>query len=137
MRPEGITDRPVRPWELPGAFRRDCEPHRGPLVVFLGRAAFALSFVLAAIPLVDLPVLQAWRFPGWGLPLIPLAGTLPSLAVWALARHDLALIRGGWMDPAGESQVQEGWRHGAAGMKVAALSVALSYLLWAYIYRVY
>jgi hypothetical protein len=32
MKPEGITDRPLPPWELPGAFRRDITPHRGPLL---------------------------------------------------------------------------------------------------------
>jgi hypothetical protein len=116
MRNEGITDRPVRPWQLPGAVRRDCEPHRGPLVRRVGHAAFVLSLLLAVTPLVLLPgvpLMGAGEFPEWGVPLFPLAGVLPSLAAWALARHDLALMRQGLMDPAGELAV---WTGGGAGV---------------------
>src|SRR5919199_599959 len=30
-----FTDRPIPPWELPGNFRRDCEPHRAQVVQVL------------------------------------------------------------------------------------------------------
>ncbi len=131
MNPEGSTDRPVPPWPPPGAVRRDCEPHRGRLVVLLGQAAFTLSFSLAVMPLVisDLPRRLGREFPAWGLPLFPLAGTLPSLAAWALARHDLALIRRGRMDPAGERPVRDGRWFAAAGMVLAALGFCVSILV--------
>ncbi len=141
MRPDGITDRPVPPWELPGAFRRDGEPHRRRLVVALGQAAFGLTFLLGGTPLALLPVLpwtRAWEFPEWwGLPLLPLLGIPPSLAAWALARHDLALIRRGHMDPAGEQAMRIGRWWGYAGMVLAALFSLLSSLVWLMLWRVY
>jgi hypothetical protein len=130
MRNEGITDRPVPPWEMPGAVRRDCEPHRGPLVQRLGRTAYALSGLLSVAPVFLLPVLLLTR-PRlvWGVPLFPLVGFLPSLTAWVLARHDLALIRGGRMDPAGLAAVQAGRRCGAEGMALAGLSFASYWLV--------
>jgi hypothetical protein len=118
MRPEGITDRPAPPWERPGAFRRDCEPHRGPLVLSLGVAALYLSAYLAAAPLAlqpALPWLPGRPLPAWCLPLFPLAGFLLSLAAWALARHDLALMRRGRMDPAGGRRFRPGGGAGVPG----------------------
>jgi hypothetical protein len=136
MRNEGITDTPVPPWEMPGAVRRDCEPHRGPLVRRVGHAAFVLSLLLAVTPLVLLPgvpLMGAGEFPEWGVPLFPLAGVLPSLAAWALARHDLALMRRGLMDPAGERAVRGGWRFASAGMILAAVSFLLSTPLFLFV----
>ena len=89
MRPEGITDRPVPPWELPGAVRRDCEPHRGELLRWLSRVT---AFLAAAGVLFIVPALFA-------LPL--------GAAVWVMARHDLALMRLGGMDPAGEADTRQ------------------------------
>jgi hypothetical protein len=133
MKPEGITDRPGPPWELPGAVRRDCEPHRGLLVKCVCRTAEVLSGCLVIAPLAVCLVLP-WtlRMPVlfWGMPLFGLAGALPSLAAWALARHDLALIRRGRMDPAGVPAVQQGRRYALTGMAVAALSFLLGSLLW-------
>jgi hypothetical protein len=33
----------VRPWEQPGAVRRDCEPHRGPALLLLARVGLGLA----------------------------------------------------------------------------------------------
>ncbi len=84
MRNEGITDKPVPPWELPGAVRRDCEPHRGDLLLRLSMLTLCLA---AAV----IPALLAW----------PL-----GVAVWVMARHDLALMRLGGMDPAGQADTR-------------------------------
>jgi hypothetical protein len=132
MRNEGITDRPVPPWQLPGAVRRDCEPHRGPLVQGACRTASALSCLLAFAPLYLLPglfVTRWWPQLLWGVPLLPLVGFLASLAAWAVARHDLALIRAGRMDPAGRPGAEEGWLWGVQGMVTAACSFALCWLV--------
>ena len=85
---EGIqADKPIPPWERPGCFRRDCEPHRGDMLWWLGNISLFLG-VFALSPCV-----------GWvpGLLGIPL-----SLCSRYLAKADLVKIRAGLMDPAGE-----------------------------------
>jgi hypothetical protein len=39
------SDEDDRPWEQPGAFRLDCEPHRGDMLFFLARLSISLSCV--------------------------------------------------------------------------------------------
>jgi hypothetical protein len=81
--PAGIqAERPLPPWELPGAFRLDCEPHRGNLLWWMGAA----SVTCGVVPLVGLGVLALAL----------------GLTTWYLARHDLAQMRKGLMDPSGE-----------------------------------
>jgi hypothetical protein len=82
---EGIqAEKPVQPWERPGCFRRDCEPHRGDMLWWLGCAGFVLGN-LAMIPcFAGLPNLLS----------IPL-----GLTTWMLARSDLAKMQKGVMDP--------------------------------------
>jgi hypothetical protein len=85
---EGIqAEKPLPPWEQPGCFRRDCEPHRGDLLWWLGFASLFLGF-LALVPCC-----------GWipGLVGIPL-----GLCSRYLAKGDLAKMRAGRMDPSGE-----------------------------------
>jgi hypothetical protein len=48
-----------RPWERPGAFRRDGEPHRGDLLIFLARLSVvfsALSLCLVPLAVIVLPL---------------------------------------------------------------------------------
>jgi hypothetical protein len=89
MRNQGITDKPVPPWELSGAVRRDCEPHRGEL---LGRLSLVTSWLAAAGALLVIPGLLALAL---------------AVAVRVMARHDLALMRLGGMDPAGEDDTRQ------------------------------
>ena len=90
---EGIqADKPVPPWEQPGCFRRDCEPHRGDMLWWLGCA----SFILGNLALVPCFV---------GLP--NLLGTPLGLTTWMLARSDLAKMQKGVMDPRGEKITAE------------------------------
>jgi hypothetical protein len=85
---QGITDRPRPPWELPGGFRRDCEPHRADLLLWLSGVSL-LCCLAALVPcFAGLPALL-------GVPL--------GLTTWVLARRDLALMRKGLMDPGGEA----------------------------------
>ena len=82
---EGIqVDKPVPPWERPGCFRRDCEPHRGDMLWWLACASFTLG-ILALVP---------WC--GWmpGLIGIPL-----GLCSRYMAKADLAKMQAGLMDP--------------------------------------
>ena len=77
----------IPPWEQPGCFRRDCEPHRGTLLWWLAFASLFLG-VLALLPCWD------WLFGLVGIPL--------GLCSRYLAKADLANMQAGLMDPAGE-----------------------------------
>jgi hypothetical protein len=101
---EGATadDRP--PWEQPGAVRRDCEPHRGTMLLGLGR----LSLWLVALSLL------------LGLMSVVLAVPL-AVVVLVMASRDRAKMRAGTMDPAGESLARKGSRYGTAALVLCAL----------------
>ncbi len=90
-----------RPWEQPGAVRRDCAPHRAELLSALGNTALVCS-VLS--PCGGAPALLS----------LPLA-----ISVWALARGDLARMGAGAMDSTGR-------RRTAAAKALACTGVVLS-----------
>jgi predicted Zn finger-like uncharacterized protein len=71
--------------------RRDCEPHRGPLVLTFG----VLSLVLLSM-----------CFP---------VGAVLGVAAWVMGRSDLRKLKGGDMDPAGQGLTQAGWICGIIG----------------------
>src|SRR6516165_8700120 len=75
-----------RPWERPGAVRRDCAPHRAGLLL----AVADTSLLLGAL---SLP-LGFSALMGLGL----------GVAGWALASRDLKRMRARVMDPAGRSR---------------------------------
>ena len=104
-----LDDADDRPWERPGGVRRDLEPHRGQDLLAFGFLSFGLTiFTFFFVPL--------------GLLALPAGATLGLLAlpagvvVWRLARRDLAAIRAGCMDPAGED-----WLRVACGMGAFAV----------------
>jgi hypothetical protein len=89
-----------RPWEQPGAVRRDCEPHRGELLRWLGGIALVATI--------------------FGTLIVPAGVALAlGLAVWLTARRDAALMGQGRMDPRGLPDTQ------AAGHR-ALLAVLLA-----------
>jgi hypothetical protein len=96
----------TRPWERPGAVRRDCEPGRGGWLLLLSGAALACSFsaICLAVPALV------------GLPL--------GVAVWSMAGHDLARMRAGLLDPAGRAAAEE-----ARGQAFVAVVMALTCLV--------
>lgn len=76
-------DRDLRPWEQPGALRRDCEPHRGEFLRGLSRWATGLSCVAIFC-------------------FFPIVVALPmALFVLIFGRRDLAEMQAGRMDSAG------------------------------------
>jgi hypothetical protein len=86
---EGIQiEKPIPPWERPGCFRLDCEPHRGNLLWWLASAGFILG-LFALFPLCGL-------IPG-------LLGIPFGLCSRHIAKADLAKMQAGLMDPAGEA----------------------------------
>jgi hypothetical protein len=85
-----------RPWERPGAVRRDVQPHRGPPLRLLG--SLALNYGVGAL------VLPCLAGVPWGLLVfVPLwlGGLGLAVAVLVVARRDLALMEAGKMDPEG------------------------------------
>lgn len=73
------------PWEQPGGVRRDCEPHRGDLLMRMAAASFAC----AALGCLT-----------WGITGVLSIGL--GLSVLILARRDLVAMSAGRIDPAGE-----------------------------------
>ena len=96
------TEEEVLPWERPGAFRRDGEPHRGLLILSLGQASMVCS-LLAYCPCLFF--------------VAPL-GVALGLAAWLLGRRDLAGMRVGLVDPAGEPPTKLGRDRGIEGLVV-------------------
>jgi hypothetical protein len=90
-----------RPWEGPGrhGVRRDCEPHRGSLVLVLG----ILSLVLLSVCC-----------------LAPVAMGL-GIGAWTIGRRDLGKIDAGLMDPEGRGLTQAGYICGIIGTLINAL----------------
>jgi hypothetical protein len=88
-----------RPWERPGAVRRDCVSHRGPLLRALSAAALLL--VLLSFAAAILSPLMARPLGVLLLALLWSAGLGLAVTTYALARRDLALMAAGLMDPAG------------------------------------
>lgn len=105
-------DPDIPPWEVPGAVRRDCLPHRG-----------ALLHVLATIALVaGVFSLSCLGFPG-------LLGLGLGGYVWRSARRELNDIDAGIVDPEGERLVREGLYFSQAGTLAGFIGV----VLWTFI----
>jgi hypothetical protein len=100
----------ARPWERPGAIRRDCDSHRGTELRMLGGLAL-LCGCLSAFCL--------------GLS-APLGVCLGGFVLWAAGR-DLGLMWEGRMDPAGWEETKLG--RGMAGIGV--LTGDFFGLIWA------
>jgi hypothetical protein len=103
-----LHEKDDRPWERPGAFRRDCEPHRGELLNKLGLTAGWFGFFSMGIP----PFL--------------LVGLALGVGVWVVAQRDLAEMSRGVRDPAGSKETKAGRAHAIQGV-VLGLVAALVY----------
>jgi hypothetical protein len=104
MAPQAVSTRGMmlpqddRPWEQPGAVRRDVEPHRGDLLVLLGTASLVCGFLTPALVV-----------PGVvGLPL--------SVVVLVLAYRDLGRMGRGMLDPAGRAEAEKAIQHALVGL---------------------
>ena len=100
-----------RPWEQPGSFRLDCEPHRGPLLLFLANMSLGvglLSFFLL--------------FPGVvGLPL--------AITTMLLAARDQKKMHAGCLDPQGLAQTKSAWNYAAAAVVLNVFGIIVMLLL--------
>jgi hypothetical protein len=91
-------ERSERPWEQPGAVRRDCESHRGDFLYFWA----SISLVLGAFSI-------CFGIPG-------IVGLAIAIPVWIAAGRDLTKMDNGLMDP-------EGATHTAAARDRAFVAV--------------
>jgi hypothetical protein len=100
-------DRDDRPWERPGAVRRDCEPHRGQTLEVLGTVSLACG---ALSLFMGLPALL-------GLPL--------GAAVLWLSSCDLTMMEAGRMNPAGKAPTLQGQFTADLGVRFSAAGAIL------------
>ncbi len=110
------TEKPVPPWERPGCFRLDCEPHRGNLLWWTGIAgAFVGCY---SVCLLCAPIAS---------PFLTSAGLLLGSTTRHFALHDLRLMERGWIDRRGRRKTADGLR----GSLIALVSSWLGLVLWA------
>ena len=103
---EGIqVEKSVPPWERPGCFRLDCEPHRAGLLRLMGTASLIAGFLSLLLPFPFLVI---------GLPL--------SVMTWLMARSDLAKMHKGLMDPGGKGVAMGAREEGLGGLVLNLLS---------------
>jgi predicted Zn finger-like uncharacterized protein len=93
--------------------RRDCEPHRGGVVLTLGIISVAL-----------LALFFCFIFPPIGLGC--------GIAAWWLGQVDMRKFRNGTMDPDGEGTTKAGWICGIIGTLLNAIVLlgCVSFLAW-------
>src|SRR6266700_5361424 len=104
--PSGESDADDRPWELPGAMHRDCEPHRGLLLHVCGLfCALWGGLSVLVFPAVISLALGAY--------------------VWTAANRDLKKMRAGFMDRSGEKRT-----HRARLCAIIGITATLSWLLY-------
>jgi hypothetical protein len=124
----GHTPEPAddRPWERPGAVRRDCKPHRGRLLVVLVTASELFSVLSILFPTAY------FGFPFWAFAIQSLIGPLLGALSWAVVRHDLGQMEAGLIDPGGREQLRLARGFAIAGVALGLLPWVLcgcSYLL--------
>jgi hypothetical protein len=103
-----------RPWERPGAVRRDSEPDRGEALTELGY----VGLLLGAFSLLG----------GFTAPLALGLGVI----VWLRATHDLRAIRAGRGHPAAETALRDARRKGIAAVFFALVCGLIGGLLLLY-----
>jgi hypothetical protein len=96
-----------RPWERPGAVRYDCPPHRGDLLLFLGKGCLIFGIVSFLLP----PVSCFAIFGGW--------------IVGELALKDLKRIWAGDMDPAGDVPLQKAKKFAELGIILGSIALGI------------
>jgi hypothetical protein len=97
----------ARPWERPGAVRRDCEAHRGTWLLALADAALLVGALSLAL--------------GFLAPL----GLALGVTAWGLSSHDLGRMRAGLMDPAGQEAAARARTRAVAGVTLSLYAAAL------------
>jgi hypothetical protein len=108
---------PTKPWEERGAVRRDSEPHRGGLILALGRVSLCLS----------IPGLLGVCF--WAFAAASLLGTGLGFTVTLMAKDDLEQMERKTMDAEGRQSTEAGQRAASIGMILGIVGLLLAGLL--------
>jgi hypothetical protein len=108
-RPDEDTD--DRPWERPGAFRRDLEPGRGVPLRFQARCGLALALPLACLPCS-------------GVVTIPLA-----LLLLAASWREVARIDAGHVDPTDRDAASSAFGWALACLALSTINGVISLLV--------
>jgi hypothetical protein len=106
---EDLAEEIARPWERQYApiTRRDCEPHRGVLILVLGIISLMFAGLL-------------------GLPL--------GIIAWVMGQRDLKRMAERTMDPEGRGLTLAGWICGIIGTAVGLFSVVFMILYFVFIF---
>jgi hypothetical protein len=108
-----------RPWERPGAVRRDCEPHRAGLVLLLGNVGLAFGLagclLVCCNPFLTLVVI---------LP-CSLVGLPCCLTAWVMAQKDLRLMTAVAMDRAGLRRTEKARSVSQMGVAFCAIGLLI------------
>jgi hypothetical protein len=99
-----------RPWEQEGEVRRDCDPHRGGVVLTLGIVGLAV-FPVGFCPCIGLVTL--------------LVGLGTGIPAWVMGQRDLGRMRRGDMDPQGRGTTLAGMICGIIAVVFAAIGVII------------
>jgi hypothetical protein len=123
------SDRPVEPWERPGHFRLDCEPHHGTVLLWMaipgmiagGTGVYFLVTVLYAALIhrvTPATVLAEPETAEQALVLLvaTVVGMVLGHAAWVLSRRDLAAMKAGLVDPRGQLATVEARRFALVGL---------------------
>jgi hypothetical protein len=116
------------PWLQQGAVRRDCQPHRGKLLLVAATVAVGLAFLSELLLIVcagavhfEVPWLAVCHTV---ILTIGLAGLGLGFSVWRMARRDLSGMLVGTVDPNGEGPTWVACRRGAAAAFISLVVVA-------------
>ena len=106
-----------RPWERPGAVRRDCMPHRADQLWVVAVTSLVLGLLACGLAAPA----------ALGVPLALLASTL--------ARRDLKKMNEGVMDPSGYRLTREAEVYAVFGAFLNTAGAVLALSLWANVFR--
>jgi hypothetical protein len=101
------------PWERPGAYRRDGQPHRNGALMALGVASCVIGFA---------------SIFSWFSILSPL-GLAFGLWGWHWSRIDLQQMETGLVDPRGREDAEHAWGCAVGGVMLSTCAFVLFVLL--------
>jgi hypothetical protein len=102
-----MADEDIPPWEQPGAVRRDCLPHRGPLLKGLANVTLVCGVL------------------SWCLFVPAVPGLLSGLTAVILADGDLAKMERQEIDPQGKPETEWARRRAVWGIGLIGLWICV------------
>jgi hypothetical protein len=97
-----------RPWEKPWGVRRDAAPHRANVLLLLGNIALGMGLASCCFGVISIPALAI------------------GILAFAMAGHDLRLMRAGVMDRSGRRDTRNAPNRADLGLLVSLAA----FLFW-------